>query len=156
MQDLSNYKVVDRKKFAVIMVALLSAVSIGVWVSLDRLAEYATQLRELVLADPAHGAQVVTSVMRVVAMANGVVLSSFATLIIWHGWKGWRTASMPPKGSWILEGQRTWSGEPARRIAMFTVVVGVLLAVLAVASSLTLWDMSDMLINQTLKRAGNR
>ena len=50
---------------------------------------------------------------------------------------------MPPTGSWILEGQRTWTGEPAIRIAKFTIVVGALLGVLAVASSLTLLSLGD-------------
>ena len=34
MQDSAEYRVVDRKKFAVILVVLLSIVSVGVWVSL--------------------------------------------------------------------------------------------------------------------------
>lgn len=156
MQDSSKYRVIDRKKFAVIMVVLLSAVSVGVWVSLDHLAEYAKQLEELALTEPVNGAQTLTEVMRNVAILNWVVLSSVAALVIWHGWKGWRTASMPPTGSWILEGQRTWAGESAKRIASFTIVVGALLVVLAVGSSLILWGMGDTLIDQTLKQGRTR
>jgi hypothetical protein len=52
---------------------------------------------------------------------------------------------MPPKGSWILEGQRIWTGESAVRVAQFTIVVGALLAVLAVVSSLILWSLGDTL-----------
>jgi len=156
MQDHVKYKVVDRRKFTAIMLLILSAFSVGVWVSLDRIAEYANHLEQLILTKPARGAQTLTEVMQMVAILSGIVLSSFASLVIWHGWRGWRTASMPPAGSWILEGQRTWTGESAKRIAKFTIIVGVLLTVLAAASSLTLWNMGETLIDETLKQSPNQ
>ena len=151
MQDSAEYRVIDRKKFAVIMVVLLSIVAVGVWVSLDRLAQYAAQMEALAAAEPLEAAATLTQLARTLAILNGIVLSSLATLIIWHGRRGWRTASMPPKGSWILEGQPTWTGESAVRIAQFTIVIGALLVVLAVAGSLILWSLGDTL--QTSKGA---
>ncbi len=142
MQDPAQYKVLDRKKFAVVMVVLLSIVAVGVWVALDHFAKYAEQLQELAANDPAEAAATATQLLRTLAISNGLVLGSLSILIIWHGWRGWRAESMPPTGFWILEGQRTWAGEPAVRIAKFTIVVGVLLGVLAVASSLILWNLS--------------
>ena len=53
--------------------------------------------------------------------------------------EGWQTASMPPTGSWILEGQRIWTGKSAIRVAQFTIALGVPLGMLAVVSSLILW-----------------
>ena len=143
MQDLIEYRVLSRKKFAVVMVVLLGVVAVGVWVSLERLAEYARQLQELAAAEPLEAAAALTRLLRTLAILNGIVLSSLAAWIIWHGWRGWRTASMPPKGSWILEGQRTWSGKSAVRIAQFTMTVGALLGVLAVVGSLILWSLGD-------------
>ena len=81
---------------------------------------------------------------RTVIVLRGV-LAVLAVLIIWHGLRGLQTTSMPPKGSWILEGQRIWTGQPAVRIAKFTITVGALLVVLAVISSLMLWRIGDML-----------
>jgi len=153
MQDSAEYRVIDRKKFAVIMVVLLSIVVVGVWVSLDRLAEYAEKMEALAAAEPLEAAASLTQLARTLAILNGIVLSSLATLIIWHGRRGWRTASVPPKGSWILEGQPTWTGESAVRIAQATIVIGALLVVLAVASSLILWNLGDTFIDQTSKGA---
>ena len=141
--DLSAYRIIDRKKFVVAMTALLSVFAVGVWVSLDSLAEYAEQLEELAASEPLEAAATLTQLLHSLAILNGIVLSSLAILIIWHGWKGWRTASMPPKGTWILEGQRTWTGESAKRVAQFTITVGALLGVLAVVSSLILWGLGD-------------
>jgi hypothetical protein len=149
MHDSANYKVIDRKKFAVIMVVLVSVVAVGAWLSLDYLAEYGEELQELAETKPLETAAIVTQLTRIVAILNGVLLSTLALLIVWHGLRGWRSEFMPPKGSWILEGQRTWSGEPAVRIAKFKIVVGMLLGVLAVASSLVLWDLSDTFADQT-------
>lgn len=146
MQESARYKVIDRKKFAVVMVILLSFVAVGVWVSLDYFAEYAERLEELAVTAPAEAAATATKLMRTLAMLNGLVLGSLTTAIIWHGWSGWRTESMPPTGSWILEGQRTWSGESAVRIAKFTIVVGALLGVLGVASSLVLWSLGNTVL----------
>ena len=145
MQDPPEYRVIGRTKFAVIMVIPLCIVAVGVWVGLDRLAEYVAYSEELAAAEPLEAEAMLTQLMRTVAILNGIVLSVFAIVIIRHGWRGWRTASMPPKGSWILEGQRTWTGEPARRIAQFTIVVGALLAVLGVAGSMILWGLVDTL-----------
>lgn len=143
--DLSAYRIFDRKKFVVIMAILLSVVAAAVWVGLDRVAEYAKQLEELAAAEPLKAAATLTQLLQTLAILNGIVLSLLAIWIIWHGWKGWHTASMPPKGSWILEGQRIWTGESAIRVAQFTIAVGVLLAVLAVVSSLILWSLGDTL-----------
>ncbi len=144
MQDSTEYRVVDRKKFAVVMAVVLSVAAVAVWVGLDRLAEYSKQLEELAEAEPREAAAILTQLMRTLAILNGAVLSSLAILVMWHGWRGWRTASMPPKGSWILQGQRIWTGKSAVRIARFTITVGGLLGVLAVISSLILWSLGDM------------
>jgi uncharacterized membrane protein (DUF485 family) len=149
MQNSAEYRVIDRKTFAVVMAVLLSVVAISVWVGLDRLAGYAKQLQELAATEPLKAAATFTQLLRTLAILNGIVLSLLTILIIWHGWRGWRTASMPPKGSWILEGQRTWTGESAVRIAQFTITVGALLGVLAVVSSLILWSLGDTLRDQT-------
>lgn len=153
MQDSSQYRVVDRKKFAVVMVVLLSLVAVGVWVSLDHFAQYAEQLERLTVTDPAGAAAIATQLMRTLAILNGLVLGSLTIIIIWRGWSGWRAESMPPTGSWILDGQRTWTGESAVRIAKFTIVVGALLGVLAVASSLILWSLGDTVVDTVSKGA---
>ena len=133
------------------MVILTSIVAVGVWVSLDRLAEYREQLQELALTEPLKAATTLRELTRTLAVLNAIVLSSLAVLIVWHGWSGWRSEFMPPKGSWILEGQRTWTGQSAVRIAKFKIIAGILLGVLAVASSLILWGLGDTFEDQTSK-----
>ena len=155
MHDSAEYRVMNRKNFVVIVVILLSLVAVGVWVGLDSLAEHLEQLEEFAAAEPLEARAILTQLWRSLAILNGIVLSFFAALIIWHGWRGWRTASMPPKGSWILEGQRTWAGDSAVRIAKFTIVVGGMLAVLGVASSFILWGVGDSFMNQTSEQAAS-
>ena len=153
MQNSTDYKVISRKKFAISMVILLSIVSVGVWVSLDRLAEYGKELEELAVTEPIKAAATIKQLTRTLAVLNGIVLSSLAILIIWDGWRCWRSESIPPKGSWILEGQRTWTGESAVRIAKFKIAAGVLLGVLGFASSLILWRLGDTGDDQISKSA---
>ena len=151
MQDSAEYRVIDRKKFAVVMAVLISLLAVGVWFGLDRVAEYVKQLEELTANEPLEAAATIMQLLRTIAILNGIVLSLLAILIIWHGWRGWRTTSMPPRGSWILKGQRTWSGEPAVRIAQFTITVGAILGVLAVVSSFFLWDLGETISDLTRK-----
>ena len=92
------------------------------------------------MTEPLEAAATLEYLTRTLAILNGIVLSSLTVLMIWHGWSGLRSESMPPKGSWILEGQRTWTGESAVRIAKFKIAAGVLLGVLGVASTLILWE----------------
>ena len=153
MQDSGDYRVLDRKKFALIMAVLLGVLSVGVWLGLDRLAEYAAGLEELVATAPAKAGAILTRQLRFLAVLNGIVLSLLALLIIWHGSRGWRTVSMPPKGSWILEGPPIWTGPAAVRIAQFTITAGILLGVLAVIGSVMLWRVGDTLRDQTWKGA---
>jgi hypothetical protein len=143
-----EYRVIDRKRFAVFMAVLLIIVSPGVWIGLDHLAAYAQNLEELAAAEPAEAAEIFARLQWTLVISNGAVLVLLAAVIIRHGWRGWRTASMPPIGSWILEGQRTWTGDAAVRIAQFTMIVGALLAIMAVASSWILWGLVDTLIAQ--------
>lgn len=153
MEKPAYYRVINRKKFAVIMVILVSVIAVGVWVSLDRLAEYGKELEELAVTEPIKAAATMKKLTRTLAVLNGIVLSSLAILIIWDGWRGWRSEAIPPKGSWILEGQRTWTGKSAVRIAKFKIAAGVLLGVLGVASSLILWRLGDTGDDQISKSA---
>ena len=153
MQDSTQYRVMDRKRFAVVMVVLVSLLAVGVWISLDRIAEYAEQLKSLAVTDPAGAAASATQLMRILAILNGLVLGALTILIIWHGWSGWRAEAMPPPGSRILAGQRTWTGESAVRIAKFNIVAGALLGVLAVASSLILWSLGEWVVDAASRGA---
>ena len=143
MPESGQYRVIDRRIFAIVMAVLLGAVSVAAWLGLDRLADYFEQLEELAGTDPQAAAAAVSRLVRIIAIANGIVLSALAALVIRHGWKGSRTASMPPTGAWIFEGQRTWSGAPAVRIARFMMAAGSLLGSLAIASSLILWKLGN-------------
>lgn len=146
MNDSADYKILDRKKFAAAMVIPLGLVAVGVWVSLDWFAQYLEGLAALAEDEPQRVAATVKQLTRALAVVNGIVLFSFSALIIWHGRRGLRTAAMPPKGSWILEGQRTWAGEPALRIARFTIAVGAMLAVIGIPSTWLLWRLGDTLL----------
>lgn len=153
MQESAQYRVMDRKRFAIVLVVLVSFLAVGVWISLDRIAEYAEQLKNLAATDPAGAAVRATQIMRILAILNGLVLGSLTIMIIRHGWSGWRAQAMPPPGSWILAGQRTWTGESAVRIAKFKIVVGALLGLLAVASSLILWSLGARVVDAASKGA---
>ena len=142
--DFSEYRIFSRKKFVVIMAVFLVLVAVVVWSGLDRLADYVKQLEKLAATDPAEAATIVTQQLRLLAVLNWVLLAGFAGLIIRDGVRGLRSASMPPRGSWILEGQRIWTGASAVRIAKFKITVGAVLMVLAAISSAVLWNIGDM------------
>ena len=108
--DLSAYRIFDRKKFVVIMAVLLSVVAVGVWVGLDRLSDYAKQLEELTATDPAKAAAIVTQQLRMLAVLNAILLGVLAVLIIWHGLRGLRTASMLPRGRGYWKGNASGPG----------------------------------------------
>ena len=95
MHDSGRYKVISRTRFTLIMAILISVVAVGVWLGLDRLAEYTKQLEGLAVADPAEAAATLTQLLRALAILNGIVLSLLALWIIRHGRRGWQTASMP-------------------------------------------------------------
>ncbi len=149
MQESAQYRVIDRKRFVLVMVVILSVIAPVAWIGLDHFADYTQRLQNLAETDPAKAAAAATQLVRKLAVINALLMCSLTAIIIWYGLRSWRAKSMPPPGSWILEGQRTWSGESAVRIAKFAIAVGALLGILAVAGSAILWSLSATFANAT-------
>ncbi len=141
MHEPTQYRILARHHFVIAMIALICPLAVGVWLGLDQLDSYLAKLEQLAATAPNEAGLKLKQFGESIAIANAVVLTLFAALIIRHGWRGWQSQAMPPRGSWIIEGQRTWAGEHAVRIAQFTVAVGVILMILGVASSALLWDL---------------
>ena len=148
MQAQNTHRVMSRKKAAFIVAVFLSILTLGVWHGLNWVDDSFQRLQELTTAEPVAGGEALSKWLRNLAVVNGIVLSLLAALVIWHGWRGMKTESMPPKGSWILEGQRVWTGLSAMRIAKFTIAVGLLLGLLAVISCLIIWRFGDTVSDQ--------
>ena len=96
MKNSINYRVIGRREFAVVMAILLSVVAVGIWVSLDHVAEYKEEIEKLAITEPLAAAALMKQLVQAFAILNGTVLSLFAMLVVRHGLAGWRTASMPP------------------------------------------------------------
>ena len=136
------YRVLSRTRAMGIGVVLLATVAAAVWFAVRWMNASADEFARLFEQTPEQGALEIVRRLRMYAWLYG---GSFLAIAAWTAWVATRSIQsgrMPPPGSWIIEGQRTWQGEAAvKRGRILRVVAGVL-ALLAGGMFLTLWRLA--------------
>jgi len=139
---LNSHRVLSRPKAAAFVVVLLAVVAALLWLAMDWIDAYQRYMSGLQASSPELAVTVLANHLRLFSILQAVPLWLFAAYLAWHAHKGIRTESMPPLGSWIVEGQRIRTGRQAVRIAQFLIVLAALLAIAAVAAAVLLWNIA--------------
>ena len=144
MVDLTKYRVLNRKQAAALIVVVVVVGALILWYGTGWVDGFSERMSELIAADPDKAAAELAKQLRIVSVLNGIFSFALALFMSWYGFRGIRTESMPPVGSWVMEGQRRIrTGPGAVMISKVMVAAGVLVALLGVASSLVLWQLAD-------------
>jgi hypothetical protein len=142
MMQRNAYRVLTRKQAVLLLLALLALGLLATWLGTQWMDALSRRQSELLAKDPQQAALALADQLRIMAAGNGVLLVACAGLLVWYGVKGLRTASMPPLGSWIIEGQRIRTGPEALTMARLSIALGLLLVVLAGTGALILWRLA--------------
>jgi hypothetical protein len=137
-----SYRVLSRKLAAVIGALLLAAAAVIVWFVLQKMRASTADLGVLYDQSPEQAAIEVVRRVRIYAWLFGGSLFAIAAWIAWMASRIIRTARMPPPGSWIVEGQRTWEGDTAIKRGRYLGYLAGALALLAVGLFVMLWKVA--------------
>ena len=116
-----------------VLVAGLGALVVwlgSVWVEL-----YTDQISELLDGNPDKARIRIIRDFELIAVATGAITA----FLLWYGLKGLRTQSMPPRDSWVIEGQRIWTGTDAVFHAKIVLVTSAIFWLLGIVAAGILW-----------------
>jgi len=136
------YRVVPRARAAAIGIALFAAAAIVVWFAIRWMNASALEFGRLFEQTPGQAALEIVRRLRLYAWLYGGSLLGIAAWIAWMAARIIRTQRLPPPGSWIVEGQRTWEGDAALRRGKILRLVSAALALMAGALFVTLWRLA--------------
>lgn len=136
------YRVLPRAKAAGFGILLLAAAAVVVWVVIRWMNASTDNMVRLFEQSPEQAATEVVRRVRMYAWLYGGSLFGIAGWTAWIGLRAIRTERMPPPGSWIVEGQRTYEGSVAVRRGKLLLCFAAVLALLAGGLFVTLWRLA--------------
>jgi len=140
------YRVLPRARAAWIGIPLLAAVAVIVWFVIRGMRASTADVGALLDQSPGQAAVEVVRRVRMYAWLYGGSLLGIAVWIAWMASLVIGTAKMPPPGSWIIEGQRTYEGSEAVRRGKILMILAGVLALLAGGLFATLWRLAGSIM----------
>ena len=140
------YRVLPRSKAIGLGILLLAASCVVVWFTIRWMNASTDATARLFEQTPEQAATEIVRRLRLYAWLYGGSLLGIATWIAWMALRIIRTARMPPPGSWIVEGQRTWEGGAAIKRGRCLAYFAGVLALLAVGLFVTLWMLAGTIV----------
>jgi hypothetical protein len=136
------YRVLPRVRAMAIGIAIVAAATIGAWFAIRWMQESSTEFERLLEQTPEQAALEIVHRLRLYAWLYGGSLLAMAAWIAWMAARIIRTQRLPPPGSWIIEGQRTWEGDAAVKRGKILQIVSVVLALAACGLFAMLWKLA--------------
>jgi hypothetical protein len=130
-----GYRVISRREAArwLLACAVVCAIAIPI---LLRLADfYAGDLQALARKDTPRALAQARVAIQFVLLSVAALSAAMGACLMWYGYRAARTATLPPPGSWILEGRPVFTGRKAAAIARLYLAAG--LAIIGVGCTAT-------------------
>ena len=143
--DGQQYRIVTRGKAAALLAAVAIVGGLLLWFALGWVEAAAERTLRLIQSSPRGGAAEMASQLRLIGIVNGLVLCSFAAYLGWFAYRGIKTASVPPVGSWVLRGRKILSGRKAVLAGRWLLGLAGVLAVAALGLGLAAWRVAGQL-----------
>ena len=137
------------------MALVVGVCGLALWAGLSGVELYAEQMSRPIDTGPEQAQAKMVRDVRLLAVASGAFASASAAFLFWYGLRSLRTRSMPPKGSWVVEGQRIRTGPDAVVRAKLLLTASVALCLLGIVAAVMLWRLPGALLaeNQSLRLA---
>ena len=136
------YRTVSRKTAIVLLVVVIGLGALAVWFGLIWVELYSDRMSQLIDSSPDQALAKLTRDSRLLAGVAGATPSTFAAFLFRYGLKSLRTQSMPPRESWVVEGQSIRTGADAVLHAKLLIVMSVILCLLGIVAAVMLWRLS--------------
>ena len=129
-----------------LMVVVISLSALAVWFGLIWVESYSDRMSQLIESSPDQALAKLISHTKLIACAAGVTTSVLAAFLFRYGLKSLRTQSVPPKASWVVEGQRIRTGPNAVFHAKLILVMSAILCLLGIVAAAMLWRLPSALL----------
>ena len=129
-----------------LMVVVISLSALAVWFGLIWVESYSDRMSQLIESSPDQALAKLMRDSKLIACAAGVTTSALAAFLFRYGLKSLRTQSVPPKASWVVEGQRIRTGPNAVFHAKLILVMSAILCLLGIVAAAMLWRLPSALL----------
>jgi hypothetical protein len=142
MTGTEGYKVVSRPMAITIAAIALAIGAALVWAGMVGVESYGERISVLQAISPEEAATQLARDLRVLAIAFLIVLGGLSGVLGWYCRRALRSQSMPPIGSWIVQGQYVRHGNEARAAAWVLLALAGMLGIAALLSAWLLWRLA--------------
>lgn len=144
--DEHDYRIIARTRAAAIVALVAAGGALVVWLATGWMASYAEQMGTLFDRDPERARAELVRDVRIVAIVTATLLFALAAWLWRYGIRSMRCRAMPPPGSWIVAGQRTWTGEAAVRRAQLLLAASAVVLLLGLVAAAMMWRLPGVLL----------
>ena len=131
------------------MIVVIGLGALVVWLGLAWVESYGDRMSDLIDTDPAQASVRLVRDLRAVAVATALSMLALAVFLASYGVRSLRTGSMPPPGSWIIEGQRIRTGADAISNAKLLLFSSAVICILGIVAAMLLWRLPGELLTGT-------
>lgn len=111
------------------LMLLVFGIAAAACVLLLQLAQgYLASVSELARTNPGLAAQQIAGLLRLVLVGMVILAIGAGAMVVRYGVRAVRTECFPPPGSWVVEGREIYTGEKARRLGRWQIVLGIVMA----------------------------
>jgi hypothetical protein len=147
MDVLPPYRVMTRLQAFLILGAIVTVGAVAVWLGSAWIDASLARMEDLQRSSPNEAVETMISHLKLLALVQLPPLIAFCAFMVWYCRRAIATQSLPPAGSWIVEGQRIRTGASAVRNARIALaltgviaIAGILAAVYVYAIATSLQD----------------
>ena len=140
------YRTVSRKKAITLMILVIGLCALAVWFGLIGVELYSDRMSQLIDSSPDQARAKMMRDAKLIAGATGATTSALAVFLFWYGLKSLRTQSVPPKESWVIEGQKIRTGPDAVFHAKLILVLSAILCLFGIVAATMLWRLPGTLL----------
>ena len=133
------YRTVTRKTAILLIVLVTGVGAVIVSLGLAWVDNYSGEMADLVDRDPNRARIEIVRDLKIAAVATGACTCALAAFLASYGVKGLYTRSMPPRNSWVIEGQKIRAGNDALLSAKLVLVSSAVILLLGIAAAVILW-----------------
>ena len=147
-----HYRVMSRRSALFILIAILLLGGLAVLTAQEAAEAWIVEFQARLDQDPELAATWLHERLFWFFALSPVMLTIGALLVVWQGVRTVQTGFSPPAGSWIVSGQRTHAGRPARMRGHLQWMLGLFLVVVSWGGCWYAYQLVDRLLEPLLAR----
>jgi hypothetical protein len=145
MDVMPPYRVMTRLQALLILGAILAVGALVVWLGTAWIDGYLARMDSLQISNPEEIVETMITHLKVLAVFQLLPLLALCGFMVWYCSRAIATRSLPPPGSWIVEGQRIRTGASAVRNAWIALALTGVIAIAGIVATIYVYAIAASL-----------